>query len=270
MLALMQSGVKSVEELQADIYDHPKYYDLIYGSDWKAEVDFLVGCAERFLGQEPDSMFEPACGTGRLLFRLCQAGIDVSGNDLNAKAIAFCNERLARYGLPETTVVGDMTQFQLKQPVDVGFNMINSFRHLNTEDLAARHLACMQQAIRSGGIYVVGIHLSPLQGETCDSEAWSATRGHLTVNSNLWLVERNLADRYEEYAMQYDIYTPSRQFRIRDQLRFRTYTAEQFCQLVDGVAGIEIEAIYDFQYDLTLPVELDAATEDAVFVLRVQ
>ncbi len=258
-----------MEELQADIYDYPKYYDLVYGSDWKAEYDFLIGCAEQFLGRPAVSMFEPACGTGRLLYRLGQAGLQVAGNDLNAKAVAYCNQRLARNGLPETTVVGDMADFQLAKPVDVGFNMINSFRHLNTESLAVEHLKCMSRAVTAGGIYVLGIHLVPVIGDACERESWSASRGHLTVNSDLWLVDRNLKERYEEYAMRYDIFMPTRQLCICDQLRFRTYTAKQFLQLVQKVDGITIEAVFDFQYDLSQPIQLDDTTEDAVFILRV-
>ncbi len=261
-------GLSGVEEIQGDIYDYPKYYDLVYGSDWKAEFDFLLACADRFLDQPLKSAFEPACGTGRLLYRLGKAGFQVAGNDLNPKAVEFCNQRLARFGLSETAAVADMADFHLTEPVDLGFNMINSFRHLNTEALAAGHLQCMARAIRSGGIYVLGLHLVPLRGEACENEAWSATRGHLTVNSDLWLIERKLEERYEEYAMHYDIYTPSRQFRIRDQLRFRTYTADQFCQLVDRTEGLKMEAVFDFQYDLSEPVTLDESTEDAIFILR--
>ena len=33
----------------ATIYDFPKYYDLVYGSDWKAEFDFIFGLWDRFV-----------------------------------------------------------------------------------------------------------------------------------------------------------------------------------------------------------------------------
>ena len=29
------------ETIVGDIYDYPKYYDIVYGSDWRAEFDFL-------------------------------------------------------------------------------------------------------------------------------------------------------------------------------------------------------------------------------------
>ena len=41
---------------------------------------------------------EPACGTGRLMFRMAQAGYDVAGLDLNEKAVDFSNARLEKHG----------------------------------------------------------------------------------------------------------------------------------------------------------------------------
>ena len=74
------------ETIVGDIYDYPKYYDVLFGSDWKAEFDFLEDCFERHTPRVVRRLFEPACGTGRLLMRLAEAGYEVSGNDLNAKA----------------------------------------------------------------------------------------------------------------------------------------------------------------------------------------
>ena len=119
-----------------------------------------------------------------------------------------------------------------------------------------------------GGIYVLGMHLSPLDGETTDSESWSATRGHLTVNSSMWLVDRDEKNRMEEYGMSFDIYTPTRQFKIRDELKFRMYSAAQFSSLVDKTPDLEIEEIYDFRYDTECPVKLGPDVEDVVFILK--
>ena len=252
---------------QANIYDYPEYYDLVYGSDWKAEYDFLLACFDRYLAGKPKRIFEPACGTGRLLYRLGNAGYTVSGNDLNRKSIDFCNKRLADHGLPELAFVGDMSDFTIDEPVDVGFNMINSFRHLPTESQAVSHLKCMRNAIADGGLYILGLHLSPLVGETCDEESWTATDDGLSITSRLGLVKRNLAARYEEYAMSYEIESLDDSTKITDQLKFRTYTAEQFETLVDS-SGFEIEAVHDFSCDIDFSFFLNERIEDAVFILR--
>ena len=257
-----------MQVVDGDIYDYPRYYDLVYGSDWKAEFDFLEDCFERHVEHVVESVFEPACGTGRLLYRFGKVGYQVAGNDLNEKAIDFCNQRLERHGLAGTARVGDMCDFKLKKKVDSAFNTINSFRHLASDHLAIAHLNCMAQAIRKGGIYVLGFHLVPEKGPRCEDESWSASRGHLTVNSRLWLAERNLAERYEAYNMSFDVYTPTRQFQIVDQVRFRTYTAEQFKNLLFQVPGFEVDAIYDFAYDIEEPILIDEKTEDIVYILK--
>ncbi|MDE0737470.1 MAG: class I SAM-dependent methyltransferase, partial [Pirellulaceae bacterium] len=121
-----------IETLDGNLYDYPSYYDLVYGSDWKAEFDFLVGCFQQFARIPVNHVFEPACGTGRLLYRLAASGLQVSGLDLNPHAVDYCNQRLERKGFQDRVICEDMTDFQLESPVDAGFNMINSFRHLVT------------------------------------------------------------------------------------------------------------------------------------------
>ena len=46
------------------LYDYPKYYDLVFGSDWKAEIDFLQACFAKHARLSVKRLFEPACGTG--------------------------------------------------------------------------------------------------------------------------------------------------------------------------------------------------------------
>ena len=259
----------TLQQIDASLYDFPKYYDLAYGSDWKAEFDFLNGLFERFVPFEVKRVFEPACGTGRLLFRLAKAGYGIQGNDLNAKAIEFCNRRLTRHGFADRVEVGDMTRFEIPVPVHAAFNTINSFRHLDSEKQARSHLQCMADAIAPGGIYALGFHLSPAEGfETLDSESWSASRGYLTINSSIWLVERNRADRCEIYRMKFDVYTPTKQFQIQNQVTFRTYTSGQIKKLIRSVPRFRLVECFDFRYDLDEPIELDDTVQDIVLVLQ--
>ena len=91
--------------IRDDLYNFPKYYDLLFGSDWKAEFDFMRLCFEKHAERKVKRVFEPACGTGRLLIKLAQAGYDVAGNDLNPKAVDYCNARLARHGFTRSVTV---------------------------------------------------------------------------------------------------------------------------------------------------------------------
>lgn len=147
-----------METFHESIYDHPKYYDLVFGADCAAEVRFILGCAGAYLERPLRRVFEPACGTGRLLFALARRGLEVSGLDLNQRAIAYCNARLDRHRLPPSGFVADMADFRVRRRSDVAINTINSFRHLPTEAAARAHLECMAGVVGRGGLYLLGIH----------------------------------------------------------------------------------------------------------------
>ncbi len=257
-----------METIHANIYDYPKYYDLLFGADCKAEYDFLGACFKKHARRPVKRLFEPACGTGRLLVRFAKAGYEVSGNDLNPKAVAFCNARLKRYGFRPSALTADMSDFRLRRKVDAAFNTINSFRHLDTERKAENHLRCMAAALAKGGIYALGLHLTPTLGPCCEEEAWTARRGQLMINSRMMSLRLDRQRRQEWVRFVFDVYTPSRQFRLDDEFPFRTYTADQFLRLLARVSELELVEVYDFTYDINRPVTIGPTTEDTVFVLR--
>jgi SAM-dependent methyltransferase len=253
---------------QDNLYDHPKYYDLVFGSDWKAEFDFLRAVFDKHGKGKIRRVFEPGCGTGRLMYRLAQAGYEVAGNDLNPAAVDYCNKRLAKYGFPPTAVVGDMTDFKVKKKYDAAFNMINTFRHLPTEDHARRHLECMAAAVRTGGLYLLGLHLTPTQGDPMEEESWAARRGHLAVLSHMQTVEHDRRRRLERVRMRFDIYKPTETRRLESFIDFRIYTAQQMRNLLAKVPAWRVVATYDFAYRIDRPVTIGPETEDVVYVLQ--
>ncbi len=254
----------------ASIYDYPTYYDLVFGSDTAAEMRFLTACFEKYVKGKVRRVFEPACGTGRLLYRMGRKGMEVGGIDLNAKAIDYCNERLERLKLKGRAQVGDMSDFSVSRPVDAAFNTINSFRHLPTEQAAVGHLESVARAVRVGGIYVLGLHLTPTRGETTDEESWSARRGQLAINTHMWPIDKNPRKRMERFGIRFDIYQPLDIMRIEDVLALRSYTAKQFRELLDSASSWKVVEFFDFRYAIKQPIEIDATTEDVVVILQRQ
>ena len=84
----------------------------------------------------------------------------------------------------------------------------------------------------------------------------------------MWLVERNYPERYERFGMTFDVYTPSKQFQIQDEVSFRTYTFEQIEELIAKVSDLELVACYDFRYELDCQIQLDETIEDVVVILQ--
>jgi SAM-dependent methyltransferase len=259
---------RMIETFAAHLYDFPKYYDLVYGSDWKAEYDFLRACFDSHARRRVRRLFEPACGTGRLFIKFAQAGYQVAGNDLNKKAVAYCNARLQRHGLPATAFVGDMADFHVKRPFDAAYCPINGFRHLMSDRAAENHLRCVARGLAPGGIYLLCLHLTPTVGERVNEEEWSARRGNLSVISSMWSESIDLRRRNEVIGMAFDVYTPTKHLHITDFMDYRTYTAQQMARLLARVSEFEVIATYDFCYDIDAPIEIGPETEDVVYVLR--
>jgi SAM-dependent methyltransferase len=256
------------EVVTESIYDHPKYYDLVFGADCAAELKFIRSCADQFATGKVNKLFEPACGTGRLLVHLARHGYEIAGIDLNEKAIEFCNQRLEKKGIKGRAWVADMADFKTPKKYDLAFNTINSFRHLSTEAASLGHLRCMGDAIRRGGLYLLGIHLTPTEAAPSETESWSARRGHLAVNTHMWTIERNRRKRVERFGIRFDIHTPSRTWRIDDVLVLRSYTMPQMQQLIAESGCWDCVETYDFTYNAHSPIVVDAGSEDVVYVLR--
>lgn len=256
-----------MQDLAGSLYDHPAIYDLVFGSDWRAERDFLGDCFTRYATGRVKKLFEPACGTGRLLYRFARDGYKVSGLDLNAAAIEYCNDRLERHGYPRSAFVADMTDFKLPEPVDAAFNTINSIRHLPSDEHAKKHLRAMAAAVREGGLYVVGLHLIAKNYQGDDEEHWSARRGNLAATSSLKTFGLDKKNRVEQCRMEDNVYSPTSQRRIVEVITFRTYTKLQWERLLAGI-GWEIAATHDFSYNINEPAEVTDESEDVVYVLR--
>lgn len=265
----------SPSTVKASIYDFPVYYDLIFGSDWAAEFRFLEAAFRKHISTKPKAkssyrLLEPACGTGRLLYRMAKAGHRCDGLDLNPKAIEYCNQRLTKNGFRPSAWVADMTDFSVDRPYDAAFNTINSFRHLSSDKEALAHFRCLADAIRPGGVYVLGLHLTPLQGTPTDEEQWSARRGHLVVNTRMWPKDKDPKKRIERYHLRFDVHRPTVELRIDDVLVLRSYTHRQFRKLIEKTGQWAIEETYDFRYSIDDPIEIDDWSEDVVYILKRQ
>jgi SAM-dependent methyltransferase len=250
------------------LYDYPAYYDLIFGADWREEYDFLRAAFDRYAAREVRHVFEPACGTARLLIRLAKAGYQTSGLDLNEAAVKYSQARFERAKLPGNVFVADMSNFQLGKPADAAFNLINSFRHLPDEATAENHLRCMAQALAPGGIYLLGLHLTPAGDPVCTRETWSAKRSRVSAKSTMWTIDIDRRRRRERVGMKVSVTAGQKKLRFTDEFNFRTYSAAQMKSLLRAAPDLELLATHDFGYDLDDPITINVRTEDVIYVLR--
>ncbi|MGH7151237.1 MAG: methyltransferase domain-containing protein, partial [Planctomycetota bacterium] len=105
-------------------YAEPELYDRLLG-DLPYGREFYLGLARQARGPT----LEVGCGTGRVLLRLLEAGLDVEGLDLHAPMLERLKEKARAKGLPARVFEGDMRGFRLPRRYALVVIPCNGFAH---------------------------------------------------------------------------------------------------------------------------------------------
>ena len=157
--------------------DDAELYDIAFDWDVTSEVEWLL---DR-LGPDCRSLFEPGCGSGRMLEAFSSRGLEVVGLDSSPAMVSLARERLRGRG---TVHLGDMTDFHLGRSFDGAVAPINTLLHLTPAELQC-HLGVMAAHLEPGGGYLVQLGLvDPDQNEPFAGSHWDARRGetHLRID----------------------------------------------------------------------------------------
>jgi SAM-dependent methyltransferase len=165
-------------------YTAPRLYEIAFDMNRKGEVDFLVHCFKRFARRPVRTVLDIACGTGPHLVRLAERGYQTTGLDLSQRNIEYLGERLADKGLRGDLVVGDMTNFRLKRPVDAAICMQDSQGHLLTNEQLLAHLRSVGRNLKRGGLYIFDRYMASSWTNPARSWSWSRRRGGLIVRAS--------------------------------------------------------------------------------------
>src|SRR5690349_7076049 len=174
--------------MSSDWYDYPQYFDLAFRDETLPEADFIAAACRKYCGFPVLRLLEPACGSGRLIVELAERGYEMTGFDLSQPMLDYAQQRQTRRRLSAHLFTGDMTSFQLAEPVDAAYNTFNSFRHLLTEEAAISHLKSVANALKTGGIYILGLHLLPPDASEESTERWTARSGQTKLTGTLKVI----------------------------------------------------------------------------------
>ena len=258
----------NAKPILANWYDYPRYCDVAFRSETPLEADFVEAACRKYCPFRVSKILEPGCGAGRLVAELAARGYRVTGLDLNRPSLDYLRRRLARRGLHANVFEADMADFRMPRPVDAAVCTVNTFRHLLTEESARRHLECVAESLRPGGIYILGLHLIPLDASEEDTERWTERQGRTQVTVTLRVLSTDRRRRIERLRVSLLARVGSKEVRLRDEFSFRMYTAGQFRRLLGTVRSLELCGVYDFWYEIDNPMEFDDERTDTVFVLR--
>ena len=254
--------------LIANWYDYPQYYDIAFQANTWREVEFIEHACRKYCPFDARRFLEPACGTGRLITALAARGYQVAGFDLSRPALSYLRRRLTRRRLHAEAFVAEMSNFRLPRTADAAYCVVNTFRHLLTEQAARGHLECIAGSLRPGGVYILGMHLLPLDVDEREAERWTERRGDTKVTVTHRVLRTDRRRRIEHVRVCLMARRGSKELRLRHEFQLRTYTPRQFRRLLASVPSLELCDVYDFWYDIDQPLALNAEIGYGVFILR--
>lgn len=265
------SGKAHYEEL--DWYETPRYYDAIFDVDTDVEARFLEDAYAAHSSpperpRAPLRVLEPACGSGRLMVEMARRGWRPHGFDLTPEMVSFARERLREEGLEGTVARGDMADFRTRGRFDLAHCLVSTFKYLLTEDAARGHLRSVARALRPGGIYCLGFHLTDYARTRGSRERWKVERDGALVDCTIegWAADRRT--RLEPVESRMRVLEGGVEKRARTRWNFRTYDARQVRALLRAVPELEHVATYDFHYAIDEPQRLSDEQGDTLLVLR--
>jgi SAM-dependent methyltransferase len=133
-------------------YTRADLYDLLF-RDFTADLDFYLGIAKAADGPALDL----GCGTGRVLLRALDAGLDADGLDASADMLARLRKTAAARGLTPRVVLGDMRAFRMPRRYASILIPFNAFAHMLTADDQIAALRCCREHMAPGGRLVLDV-----------------------------------------------------------------------------------------------------------------
>ncbi|WP_146521837.1 class I SAM-dependent methyltransferase [Stieleria varia] len=243
---------------------------MLFRDETEGEVKFFEKAFERIAKRKVKRVLEPGCGSGRLVVAMAAEGYEMTGLDLSESMLNYVNKQLKRKKLTAETVIGDMTQMDLPHKYDAAFCTFNTFRHLLSEKDAEAHLRSVANHLNKGGIYILGLHLLPLDAFEHAIERFTTNYGGTRVTTTIKVIEFDRRKRIEVLRVLVKATKRSGVIeRVKSEFPLRVYTCRQLKSLFKKVDDVlELAAVHDYEYDIDETATFDDDLTEGVFVLR--
>jgi SAM-dependent methyltransferase len=140
-----------------EFYREARAYDIAFSDrDFVDECNFLEWCLRTHGDVSgPLSCLELAAGPARHAREFSRRGWRALALDLSQDMLDYAADGARLEGTPIETVLADMTDFTLKQPVALTMNLMESLSHLTTNTQVVAHLRAVAKNLLPGGVLVI-------------------------------------------------------------------------------------------------------------------
>jgi SAM-dependent methyltransferase len=171
-------------------YESPRDYEALFNPGLQ-DLPFYLAVASQAAGP----VLDLGCGTGRLLWPLRQAGIQVEGLDASEPMLEACREEGHRQGLAAPLHRADWRRFQLGRQFAAVFLPFNGLQHLLTAQDLAQFFERLRAHLLPGGLFAFDLHLPQVALLARDpSERFGVEEGPTTADGQRVIAEQSRYD----------------------------------------------------------------------------
>lgn len=148
MAARCRSDLTHCMTNPASPFDHPEIYDGLFDG-----LDFDIAHWVDFARKGGGPALDVACGTGRVLIRLLEAGVDADGVDISAPMLRHARGKVAQLGYGATLLEAPMQTFKMPRRYRRIVCAFNSFAHNMTAEDQLATLRNIREHLEPGGAF---------------------------------------------------------------------------------------------------------------------
>lgn len=226
--------------IAAEIYD----IDKPVGSRSMPDTQFHI---ERFKGFS-GRILEPACGSGRTLLPLLEAGCDAAGFDPSAEMLDRCRALCAERGFAPHLSAQRFENFHYDEPFAAILVPVGSFTLIDRFEPATAALRRFHDHLIPGGLVVLDIQpLSALADTRDDRRRWTADNGDLLTVEGVRTVT-DWIDQRREAMLRYERWRDNRLVETQlEPMAQRFWGLEEFTLALTsvGFTDIKVTGNYD-------------------------
>lgn len=182
-----------------------KWYDRLLKNEGK-DIDLYLSKIQK----TGSPVLELACGTGRLILPIAEAGFTINGLDLSTDMLDICEQKLKQKSLSAELINSDFALYEKPDYYQTIFISGGSFQLLTDYEQVKKTLAVIYKNLKPGGSFLFDI-FNPLQDLKSNNEGvWKIGRIAESDNNEKLVVTQNISYDTDEQVLsghyKYELY----------------------------------------------------------------
>lgn len=259
-----------------NFYRNARAYDIAFSDrDFDVECDFIEWCLKHYSEidkrRKKFSFLELGSGPSRHAREFAGRGWKSYALDLSKEMLDFAAEEAEREGVLIETVHADMSNFKLKEKVDVAATLMESISHLTTNEQMISHFKSVAKALKPGGIYIIEATHPQFFFPDNEPNVWTSRKGKTKVEITFGLP----TDKYNSVTQVWDVTTrmiireKGEEYRSETTTPLRWYLAREIKALIELSKAFEKHWMFGSMYFIPpKPLDESEDSDSMVIVLK--